>query len=280
MDKDGTRIITHNGGNGIFFADMLIVPASGVVVVLQCNVVADFRAANRMLEQIGAHLLLGEPLPRVPDVVKKPQAELERYAGGYALAGGGTLSVVAGEGLLDITADDPRAFTALFSARPGDPERATQRSEQMESVISAWLRGDVEPLWNAYGERVTMDRLRASREEAMAAWTEQYGALTGHRVLGTAFREEDVTLVRFEFERGDVDRLYVWDPDGDGRLLGMSRSGIEPVLHVYPQPDGTFASWENRRGTCRPLTIEPADNGTMRLVFTDAENLQAIRPAR
>jgi CubicO group peptidase (beta-lactamase class C family) len=280
MDKDGTRIITHNGGNGIFFADMLIVPASGVVVVLQCNVVADFRAVNRMLEQIGAHLLLGEPLPRVPDVVKKPQAELERYAGGYALAGGGTLSVVAAEGLLDITADDPRAFTALFSARPGDPERATQRSEQMESVISAWLRGDVEPLWNAYGERVTMDRLRASREEAMAAWTEQYGALTGHRVLGTAFREEDVTLVRFEFERGDVDRLYVWDPDGDGRLLGMSRSGIEPVLHVYPQPDGTFASWENRRGTCRPLTIEPADNGTMRLVFTDAENLQAIRQAR
>ncbi|MDH4038917.1 MAG: beta-lactamase family protein, partial [Candidatus Krumholzibacteria bacterium] len=26
IDKDGTRIITHNGGNGIFFADMLIVP--------------------------------------------------------------------------------------------------------------------------------------------------------------------------------------------------------------------------------------------------------------
>lgn len=279
IDKDGTRIITHNGGNGIFFADMLIVPASGVVVVLQCNVLADFRAVNQMLQQIGAHLMLGEPLPGVPDVVKKTRAELERYAGGYALAGGGSLNVTAEEGFLDITADDSRAFSALFSTRPGDPQRAAQRNEQIETIVSAWLRGDVEPLWDAYGERVTMDRLRAAQEEAMAEWAEQYGAPTSHRVLGTAFREEDVTMVRVEFERGYVDRLYVWDPESDGKLLGVSRSGMEPVLHVYPQPDGTFASWENRRGTCRPLTIEPADNGTMRLVFTDAENLQAIRPA-
>ncbi|MDH5626892.1 MAG: beta-lactamase family protein, partial [Candidatus Krumholzibacteria bacterium] len=208
IDKDGTRIITHNGGNGIFFADMLIVPASGVVVVLQCNVLADFRAVNQMLQQIGAHLMLGEPLPGVPDVVKKTRAELERYAGGYALAGGGSLNVTAEEGFLDITADDSRAFSALFSTRPGDPQRAAQRNEQIETIVSAWLRGDVEPLWDAYGERVTMDRLRAAQEEAMAEWAEQYGAPTSHRVLGTAFREEDVTMVRVEFERGYVDRLY------------------------------------------------------------------------
>jgi hypothetical protein len=280
MDKDGTRIITHNGGNGIHFADMMIVPASHLVIVLQCSVLADFSVVNQLLQQIGTHLLSGKPLPPVPDVVERPRAELERYAGGYALSGGGSLNVVAGEGLLDITADDPRAFTVLFSAQEGDPERATRMNEQMDTVVSHWLRGDVEPLWNAYGQRVTMDRMRAAREEAMAEWTEQYGALTGHRVLGSAFREEDVTLVRIEFERGHVDRLYVWDPESDGKLLGVSRSGMEPVLHVYPQPDGTFASWENRWGTCRPLTIEPAENGTMHLVFTDVEKVQAVRPAR
>jgi hypothetical protein len=225
-------------------------------------------------------LLRGEPLPRVPDVVERTKAELERYAGGYALAGGGSLKVVAGEGLLDITANDPRAFSALFSARPGDPARATRHNEHMDTIMSHWLRGDVEPLWNAYDQRVTMDRLRAAQEETMAEWKEQYGALTGHRVLGTVFQDEDATLVRVEFERGHVDRLYMWDPEADDTLLGMSRSGMDPVLHVYPQPDGTFASWENRWGTSRPLRIESAHNDTMRMVFTDVENLAATRTAR
>lgn len=114
----------------------------------------------------------------------------------------------------------------------------------------------------------------------MAEWAEQYGALTGHRVLGTLFRDEDATLVRVEFERGHVDRLYLWDPEAGDKLLGMSRSGMDPVLHAYPQPDGTFASWENRSGASRPLRIEPAENNAMRLVFTDAENVEAVRSGR
>jgi CubicO group peptidase (beta-lactamase class C family) len=280
MDQGGTRIVTHNGGNGIHFADMLIVPASHLVIVLQCSVIADFRVANRLLRQIGTHLLTGEPLPRVPDVAQRPRTELESYAGGYALAGGGSLNVVAGDGVLDVTADDPRAFSLLFSARPVDTERAARRDELIDSILSHWLRGDVEPLWNAYGRRVTTDLLRARQEETMAEWTQQHGALTGHRVLGSLFRDEDATLVRVEFERGWVDRLYVWDSDAEDRLLGMSLSGMDPVLRVYPQSDGTFASWENRSGACRPLRIEPAGGGTMRLVFTDVENVEALRPAR
>jgi hypothetical protein len=247
--------------------------------VLECNVVADFRLANNMLQQIGTHLLTGEPLPQVPDVARRSQAELERYAGTYALSGGGSLSVAAGEGLLDLTADDPPAFTVLFSDRSGDAARAAHLNELIDSIMSAWLRGDSEPLWNAYSQRATVERLRAGWEGAMADWTEQYGALTGHRVLGTVFWEDNATLLRLEFERGHVDRLYVWAPGDDGKLLGVSQMGMEPVLHVYPQPDGTFASWESRRGACRPVRIEPADNGTMLLVFTDVENTEAIRPA-
>jgi putative copper export protein len=67
MDVAGHRVITHNGGNGILFADMAIVPEAELVMVILTNVDADFRMADLLLEQIGARLLLGRDLPFVPD---------------------------------------------------------------------------------------------------------------------------------------------------------------------------------------------------------------------
>jgi CubicO group peptidase (beta-lactamase class C family) len=80
----GHKVITHNGGNGILFADMAIVPDAELVVVIQTNVVADFRVAERLLEQIGSRLLVGEELPSVPDRA----AWCASGYGGWARAGG------------------------------------------------------------------------------------------------------------------------------------------------------------------------------------------------
>jgi CubicO group peptidase (beta-lactamase class C family) len=280
MDHEGMRVITHNGGNGILFADMAIVPESGVVMVLQCNVLADFGVVNTLLQHVGTHLLQGTPLPSVPDVVDRPRSELEPYAGTYVLPADGMLDVRAGDGTLDISALDADAFTALFSTRPPDPARAHKLNARIDAIIKPWLKGDVEALWTAYGGRAPHERLRASYEEAMAEWTSRHGALVGHRVLGTAFRQNDVTLVRVEFERGHVERLYVWDTEEE-KLLGMSQRGLDPVLHAFPEADGSFASWEARTGTSRPMRFEKAADGTMQLVFEDADGMLARRkPAR
>ena len=277
MDQGGARVITHNGGNRIHFADMAIVPAAGIIVVLQCNVLADFPMVNRLLERIGGHLLAGQPLPLVPDVVARRKSELELYAGTYVLTGGSRIIVEAADGMLDITAGDPAAFTALFSTRAGDPPRARRHDERIGSIVSAWLKGDVEPLFAAYDGRAPREQLRKTAEETMAAWTQEHGALREHRVIGTAFQENDVTLVRIAFERGHIDRLYVWDPDAEEKLLGVSPRGLDAVLHVYPQVDGTFASFEARTGTSRPLRIEAATDGKLQIVLGDADGLRAVR---
>ena len=61
---DGTKIVTHNGGNGIFFADLAIVPDTGLVVFLMTNVIAENRSANSLLEQLGMRFLAGQALSR------------------------------------------------------------------------------------------------------------------------------------------------------------------------------------------------------------------------
>lgn len=62
-DLAGRKVITHNGGNRIFFADMAIVPDEELVIVLLCNVSADFRRVGRLLGEIGGRLLAGFELP-------------------------------------------------------------------------------------------------------------------------------------------------------------------------------------------------------------------------
>jgi CubicO group peptidase (beta-lactamase class C family) len=268
----GHKVITHNGGNGILFADMVIVPHAELVAVIQTNVVADFRVAGRLLELIGARLLAGEELPTVPDRAATAPADLDRLAGVYDLEGGGVLRVaVAGEELA-IEAEGREGFAALLSTRPADSERGQRLTERIDSIVSAYLAGDWSPLWVAYGRSPPLEQLASRGRSRLSAFAERNGSLRGHEVLGTAFRDgRDVTLVRIAFERGEVYRAYVWDPDEEERLLGVSVRGLDHILHVLPEEGGSFASWDSRTGESRPVRFEPVAGGGMRLGIGDLE---------
>jgi hypothetical protein len=106
----------------------------------------------------------------------------------------------------------------------------------------------------------------------LSAAVEENGSLRGYEVLGTAFRDgRDVTLVRIDFEHGEVYRAYVWDPDEEEKLLGVSVRGLDPILHVLPEEGGTLASWDGRTGESRPVRFEPVAGGGMRLRIGDLE---------
>jgi hypothetical protein len=268
----GHKVITHNGGNGILFADMAIVPDAELVMVIQTNVVADFRLAERLLEQIGSRLLLGEELPSVPDRAETAPSNLDRLPGVYELTGGGLLRVTAAGDELAVEAEGREAFAALLSTRPVDAGRGRRLTERIDRIVSAYLEGDWSPLWEAYGRPSPLEQLASRGRSRLSAAVEDHGSLRGHEVLGTAFRDgRDVTLVRIDFEHGEVYRAYVWDPDEEEKLLGVSVRGLDPILHVLPEEGGTLASWDGRTGESRPVRFEPVAGGGMRLRIGDLE---------
>ena len=109
-----------------------------------------------------------------------------------------------------------------------------------------------------------MERLEDGWRNRRAALEEEYGPMNGHRVLGTAFRDgRDVTLLRIECERGHADRAYVWDPESESTLLGVSVRGLDPALHVYPLEGGGYASWDSRSGASVRLDFAPAGDGAV-----------------
>ena len=261
VELGGTRVITHDGGNGIHFANMAIVPEHGLVGFLQTNVVAEMPMIQGIWQRIGAAMMMGLPLPDVPDMVQLHEKALAALAGDYALDGGGKVRVeVAGDELRAVPLD-PVAFAHLVSTRPVDLERAARLSARIDEIVAAYLGDDWKPLWEAYRHEVTQERLRERHGGQLARWEKEHGDLRGHTVLGTAFRDgRDATLVRFDFARGSEYRTYVWNDEEHEELLGASRRGIPEALRVIPV-EGGFATWDSRIGSSRPVELQERAHG-------------------
>jgi CubicO group peptidase (beta-lactamase class C family) len=279
----GAKVVTHNGGNGIHFADLAIVPETRLVVFLQTNVIADVPVGNRLLEQVGLRLAANHPYPDVPRVVPVDDTRLRSLEGAYQLAEGrGAVRLAAAGGRLVPEAVGREAFASLHASRPPDPGRSARLSQLLEDVLEASLRGDFEPMRRARGDDLTAAELA----RRYGAWrTEQEaerGPLRGVEVLGTALQDgRDVSLARYRFERGTVDRAFVFDPRTEGRLQGVSQRGMRPPLVFVPVGDDRFASWDGGVSPARPLVFGRDAGGRTTLTLGEgAAAVTAVRDAQ
>ena len=264
---DDVKVVTHNGGNGILFADLAIVPETGFVVYLMTNVVADMPVIQNLLKQIGMRLAAGEAYPDVPEVVDAAPDELASLAGDYNLADGpGALRVTVDGSTFLVEAEGWRAFAALHSMRPVDHNRADRLSRRLDEIVTAYIGGDFAPLYEAYRQVASIERLDRSWTERLDEWQQEYGELTGHEILGTAMRGgRDVTVVRFLFKGDHVDRAYVWSIEAEEHLRGYSRRGVDAQLRFYPVAGGGFASWDRMTAASMPLWFDHGEDGQLGL---------------
>ncbi len=266
-DPGGEKIITHNGGNMIFFADMAIIPERKLVIFLQTNVIAEIPGVNRLLERASARILAGKPYPEIPDVVDIAAGPVTPFAGRYELDdNAGAIIVTAERDALVLEAEGQQAFTFLHSAEPVEVRRTERLNQLLDRIMAACRTGDFVPLEKAYQGRVPRKRLRQRWQEMMANIVERLGPLRSHQVLGTArIEERDETVVRFLFERGSEHRTYVWDKNAEPLLLGMSMRGLSLRLKFVPVAENSFASWDGGIRPSKPLCFEKGPDGRSRL---------------
>jgi CubicO group peptidase (beta-lactamase class C family) len=278
----GLKVVTHNGGNGIHFADLAIVPSRNLVVFLQTNVVADFPAANGLLTRIGERVFGGVPYPAVPEVVEAEPGELERWNGTYVLEGGERLDVSVDEDALLVEPTGWTAYALVHSPPDQDPEPLVAMSRAIEGVVGAYMKGDFGPLFDAYREQVPLDQLEEVYGERLREWEERMGTYEGFEVLGTGTGgPHHRTLIRFRYEKGDLLRAYVWDREQEGHLLGMMLGRLDPSLRFYPVAGGGFASWDPTGGASVPARFEGTGKEAARLLLQrEGGEAAAVRKVR
>ena len=266
---DGAKIVTHNGGNGIYFADLAILPDTGLVVFLMTNVIAENRSANSLLEQIGMRFHAGALYPSIPEVVGMSPEALAPFAGTYAMpAGAGSFELSFDGKALFIEAHGRQAFSLLNSVREAPAGRLDKLSDLTEAIIAGNMKGDFQPLFKAYGGNVSLDQLKAHWADLLAMNEKVRGKVQRFEVLGTvrtADRDESVT--RFYCEKGATDLTYVWDVEKEGHLLGRSVRGLTVKLRLYASGEGDFFTWDGGIRPPKSVRIETGADGRTRLTF-------------
>ncbi|HVS03108.1 MAG TPA: serine hydrolase domain-containing protein [Thermoanaerobaculia bacterium] len=272
-EVEGRRTVQHNGGNGVFFADLHYYPDDRLVTVYFTNVAE--RGAEAV-SQVVDRLAFGEPVPLPPDVVAAEPAALASWEGTYRLAQGGAIAVRAEDGALALAPQGRQAFTAVHG---GDAARAEALGAvaTVERFIEGWHRGDFTPLWEAYRRETPKERLAQIYGERRAGFEEALGPWQGFEVLGVEPWPEGVAVtVRADFARGARYWRYLWE---GGELTGAQLLSELPPPRFHPTRQGAFASYDLRSGRTLVARFEPSEGGARLVLETPAGQVTALRGA-
>ncbi|HEX9941724.1 MAG TPA: serine hydrolase domain-containing protein [Thermoanaerobaculia bacterium] len=278
----GTRLITHNGGNGIFAADFRRYVDEGIVIVIGSNR-SDF--SSIAIDPQVARIVFGMEYALPPAPVKVESKALERFAGTYALPSGGRLIVSAAPSStgnprypgLTVAGEGKDAF--LLLAGGGAQEKDGGKSAEMErrllEALEASHRGEFGPIATLFGVP-----LPQATEEVRSNWRrleERYGPFRRSELLGTATsRGRATTYVRLWFENGSAVTEYGWE--GPTVTTARVRSG-PPGARFVPRSATELASYDPRSGTVREIAFETGEAGavTALVVRTESGPVKAKR---
>jgi hypothetical protein len=206
-----TKVVTHNGGNGIFEADFRrYIDEKAVIFVASNAEMSGIKVSGRV-----TRFVLGIELPIPPKIVPLPPAALARYAGIYRLLEGGALRVERAGRALGLVADGQPALDALSCADEASRRGAAALNRRSAALAEAGAQGDFRPLQEALGGRMPPERVRGQGSELWNSWTERLGDFKRLQAAGTeAGRDGRMeSTLRLEFERGVAHLTYVWSGD-------------------------------------------------------------------
>jgi CubicO group peptidase (beta-lactamase class C family) len=217
-------LVQHNGGNGIYVAELLRFVDEGVMIFLT-STVAEMKATPAVPNLTA--IVFGEPYELPPAVVALSPEVLRARAGRYRAPSGAEVAVRAVDGGLEATGSGPAGCALLAGVPAAERERYERLGARTADVAGRAFKGDPTGIHEALGGRLGLERVRQQEAELMRDREERLGPFRGFALVDVSpYGEERVeTVVRADFERGSVYNRFLWGPS-DG-LVGL-QAGPEP----------------------------------------------------
>ena len=269
-----TTVISHNGGNRIFFADFRRYVDERTVIIVLGNtpvVPATFVGVQRIEPLIFDPASVALP----PAVIEVSAATRSALAGTYAVAAGSspvTIATTAAGIRADST--DPALKGALHGLTAAGG-RFAELESRTAAIVAASAKGDFQPIVDAYGGRPALAQVQAGQGREWQAWRAEFGDFAGCDVRGVTLTQGDPTVVvQLRFARGTMIARYPWGPR---RLLGFISGRALPVAEFLPESATSYVLFDHRRRAPVRLTFAP-DGGSLRIA-SDTTDVAAIRTA-
>ena len=248
----GTRLVTHNGGNGVYVAEFLRFVDDRVTIFVT-STVSELTATP--VSRVIAHIAFGQPYDLPPARVVAQGAALAAAAGSYLLADGSRLVLSARDGRLMAEAVGQQAYALLATGDTASLPEAAALNVRSLAIAQQVVKGDVTLLRQGLGAGGADSADVASQEkEMMQQRLQRFGTFRSLEVLGTVRGPEGglQTTVRFNFERGGATNIYTWDRNGS--LMDLGARPYEDV-ELMAAENGEFRSFDPRSGTGARFTF-------------------------
>ncbi|MBW7932114.1 MAG: beta-lactamase family protein [Gemmatimonadaceae bacterium] len=248
----GTRLVTHNGGNGVYVAEFLRFVDDSVTIFLT-STVSELTAtqALRVLQRI----VFGMPYELPPERTRVAPEALSAIAGTYRLADSSRLTLRVVGGRLMAEAAGQQAYGLLTMGDTTSPPGAADANARARRIVEGLVVGDVGPLLAAIGDGGP-DSAEVARQEAalMEGRRQRLGAYLGLEVVGSLRGPEGGlrTTVRLNFERGGATNIYTFN-----RSRRIEDLGARPyaAVELIPTKGGEYRTYDPRGGASMRLTF-------------------------
>jgi CubicO group peptidase (beta-lactamase class C family) len=224
-------LISHNGGNGTFFADFLRFIDRDTVIYIASN---ESAIPATLLSRTLANITFNVTVDVPPALATLPPGVWHSRTGTYQTSDGKRLSISWDKDTLALSTSDSEVFDAL--------------SEKLPAAVAS----DVTAMTQAFiknggpadsGDHPNWQRL-----------VEVNGAFRSATLLGVASRRGMPAawiVVQFEKARKYVELL--WE---SGELAGVGASDDAPAFRYYPESAAQFFSYDPATGTLQRLTFD------------------------
>lgn len=241
-----TRLVAHNGGNGVFAADFRRYVDENVVIYAASNAEPSAIALTEVLPAI----VFGGDYAMPPDVIGLEASALDRLAGSYALGSGSRIDLTRDGANLRAVATGADAFALLHSPLPA--EVSAKLNARVAAMVEAGAKGDFKPIAEAFGGMVPLADVAENEGQMWGKLRERLGAFKRVEVLGSArMRPMAATVARLEFERGSQYIRFGWE---QGELVGIRLIDELPSVTLYPASPTEFVSFSLRDPS--PVTVK------------------------
>ncbi|MHB1310674.1 MAG: serine hydrolase domain-containing protein [Gemmatimonadaceae bacterium] len=241
----GTRLVTHNGGNGIYVAELLRFVDDHVTIFVT-STVSDLTATPAAA--VVSKIAFGQPYDLPPERAVGDPVLVAAAAGRYVLADGSRLVLRSQEGRLLAEAIGQQAFQLIATGDTVSSPQAAALNSRARAIVEAVVKGNVAPLYAALGPGGADSADVATQErQMMAGRLERFGAFESIDVLGTVRGPEGglQTTVRLNFSGGGATNIYTWDRTG--HLMDIGARPYQAV-ELMPAAGGEFRSFDARSG--------------------------------
>jgi len=246
----GTRLVSHNGGNGVFVAELLRF-VDDHATIFMTSTVSELTATTAV--RVVSRIVFGEPYELPP--LRAATADISTFAGTYLLTDGSRLVVTVQGGRLLAEAVGQHAYQLLASGDTASPPQAAALNARSGTIVEALIKGDVGPLRAALGAGAP-DSAEVAQQEAqlLEGRRDRFGVFQSVEVLGTVRGPEGglQTTVRLNFERGGATNIYLWDLDG--HIMDLQARPYAPV-ELVPSPGGELRTFDARTGAGARFTV-------------------------